>query len=285
MIARSARTLVSLLVLSLLSTSPVVAAAPLRCAGTHVAAGGASLWADLQGEGPLTVVFEAGNGNDSTVWSAVAPRVRALGIRTLVYDRAGLGRSGPLPAGYSIESEVGRLRSLLDICDVEGPILFVGASYGGAIGLLTAAADARIAGMVLVDAVVPEVATEKWAIEFRDAARPDYAAVRKEAPALAAAVIPLVEAMPQTATLLRQAQIADIPIIDIVADKTAVPGKDAEADKAWVSAHADFAAKGRNRSAVLATGSGHRIMIDKPEVVITAIAELAGSLETRPRLR
>lgn len=276
MIASQARILGAALTLALSSAG---ASATAPCADAQVLAGDASLWVDLQGEGPVTVLFEAGNGNDSSVWSAVAQRVRAMGNRTFVYDRAGLGKSGPQPANYSIESEVKRLRSLLDICQVKGPILFVGASYGGAIGLLAAAADPRIAGMVLVDAVVPEVATEEWAIGFRDSARPDYPAVRAEAPALAAAVIPLVEAMPQTATSLRQTQIADIPIIDIVADKAAVPGNDPNADRAWVSAHAEFAAKGRNRSAVMAKGSGHRVMIDKPEVVISAIQDMAGRLK------
>ena len=92
------------------------------------------LWVDDQGAGPITAVFESGNGNDSTVWEVITPRVRALGVRTFAYDRAGLGRSDPAPATYTVEAELGRLQRVLRLCQVTGPILFVAHSYAATAG-------------------------------------------------------------------------------------------------------------------------------------------------------
>lgn len=80
------------------------------------------------------MVFESGNGNDSTVWEVITPRVRALGVRTFAYDRAGLGRSDPAPATYTVEAELGRLQRVLRLCQVTGPILFVAHSYAATAG-------------------------------------------------------------------------------------------------------------------------------------------------------
>jgi pimeloyl-ACP methyl ester carboxylesterase len=257
-----------LLSFALLLSAPVAG----RCQGEAV--GSSQLWAQLAGQGAVTVVFEAGNGNDSTVWSAVTGPVQAAGARTLVYDRAGLGKSGKPPARASIESEVARLRGVMQACGVSGPVILVGASHGGSIAQLLASQSRQIKGLVLVDAVIPQIATPAWARQFRDAARKDYPEVRRELPALAAAVIPVVEAMPATARSLRANRLPPLPIIDIVADKAAVPGNDPKADADWVAGHRAFVAGHVQTEAVLANGSGHKIMVDKPDVVVAAIVRM-----------
>lgn len=260
-----------------LAAAAIAVPAAARCAGELVPTRNARLWANLQGAGTTTVVFESGNGNDSSVWASIATRVQAAGVRTLVYDRAGLGKSGPPPRTYSIGEEVARLQALLQACAVGGPIVMVGASHGGSISLLLAARDRRIKAMVLVDAVIPDVATDVWAHQLRTAARKDYAEVRREVPEMAAAVIPVIEAMPATVRQLRRARLPEgLPIIDIVADKAAVPGNDQKADADWIAGHKSFVARGSNRTSVLAVGSGHKIMIDKPEFVIAAILQMVG---------
>jgi pimeloyl-ACP methyl ester carboxylesterase len=132
-----------------------------------------------------------------------------------------------------------------------------------------------VKGLVLVDAVIPQVASAAWARQLRQAARKDYVEVRREAPALAAAVIPVIEAMPASARALRASRLPSrLPIIDIVADKAAVPGNDARADADWVAGHSAFVAGRPEREAVLAVGSGHKIMVDKPGVVVSAIIRM-----------
>lgn len=64
----------------------------------------------------------------------------------LVVDRRGRSGSGPLGAGYSVETEVADLRAWLD--DLVGPVHLVGWSYGAVITLEVAARDDRVLGVV-----------------------------------------------------------------------------------------------------------------------------------------
>ena len=50
-----------------------------------------SLWVSIRGTGSPTVVFEAGGGEDSSVWTELEAEVRnRYAVRTMLYDRAGL---------------------------------------------------------------------------------------------------------------------------------------------------------------------------------------------------
>jgi pimeloyl-ACP methyl ester carboxylesterase len=85
--------------------------------------GGRRLWTSVSGAGSPTIVFEAGGGDDSSVWGALEPEVReGSRVRTFLYDRAGLGRSDPPPAGvYRIDDEAAALARALDARQVSGP--------------------------------------------------------------------------------------------------------------------------------------------------------------------
>jgi pimeloyl-ACP methyl ester carboxylesterase len=112
---------------------------------------------DIVGEGSPTVVFENGGGDDASVWANIEPQVRRrLGVRTVLYDRAGLGKSDPKPGAYNIEDEKVALKRALDNCGVRGPIVLVAHSYGGFVSKLMAARDPRVAGVVFIDANLPE---------------------------------------------------------------------------------------------------------------------------------
>ena len=258
----------------LLAFSGAVAApAMAQCAGTKVPAAGDHLWVEMQGEGPVTVAFESGNGNDSTVWSAIAATVRASGVRTLVYDRAGLGRSDLPATAYSIDQVSRAFRAVLDACHVRGPVVLVTHSYGGFISLLAASRDRRIAGLVMVDANVPAFFDQAEVDAILAEYRPQYPELRAQAPKLALSMIPLMEAYPATARRLRAVRIPhDLPIIDITAEHSWVTTPEAVA--AARKAHADFVAASPARSAMFAAGSSHNVMRDKPEIVAAAIREM-----------
>jgi len=76
------------------------------CVGRKVNVGGYALWMQSRGHGTPTVVFESGGGEDSSEWSNIEPVIRERAkVRTVVYDRAGLGKSDPNPQPYRIEDE------------------------------------------------------------------------------------------------------------------------------------------------------------------------------------
>lgn len=107
------------------------------------------------GEG-ATALLEAGSFGFSADWAAVQARLTARGMRSLAYDRAGLGFSdlGPTPRdGLAI---VGDLEGLLAAAGEAGPFILCGHSMGGLhVHLYAARNRSRVAGVVLADAATP----------------------------------------------------------------------------------------------------------------------------------
>jgi pimeloyl-ACP methyl ester carboxylesterase len=251
--------------------APQAHAAPApSCVKSLLSIDGNQIWVDKEGTGPVTVVFEAGFGNDSNVWSQITPRIRAAGAQTFVYDRAGMGKSTINTATpYSLDNDVHILRTALETCGINAPIVMVGHSYGGAIALVAASEDPNIKGLMLIDAVVPKAWSKAVVDDNLQTMRPQYDDIRTQAPDLAKVAIPWAEAMPQTAKRIDAVQIPDaLPIIDIVAEK----GQNTpERTKMWREAHTEFTANNPHRQYVLAVGSSHKVMADQPDLVVKEI--------------
>src|SRR5688500_8371191 len=98
-----------------------------------------------------TVIFESGAGGSSKDWE----QVRSLlpyNVRTLAYDRGGLGKSegGPLPR--TMAQEVFELHQLLHQLKIKGPIVLVGQSIGGLlVRLYTERYGKDVVGVILID--------------------------------------------------------------------------------------------------------------------------------------
>jgi len=104
------------------------------------------------GEGRPTALLEAGAGEWSTRWALVQAKVASF-TRVCSYDRAGFGWSEPGPKPYDIESNVRDLDELLTRSGEEGPFVFAGWSFGGAIAwLYVQDHPEHSAGLVMVDA-------------------------------------------------------------------------------------------------------------------------------------
>jgi pimeloyl-ACP methyl ester carboxylesterase len=270
----------ALFVLGALLLAPLAHAA--TCNGERVDIGGRHLWMRVAGEGALSVVFESGNGDDSSAWASVEPAIRNLGVRTVVYDRAGLGRSDPAPGAYVIDDEVSALERALDACGVDGPIVLVAHSYGGFIATLLAARNERVVGVVLVDANVPDAFDDATTAAIVAEYEPQFPALQQAAPELARVLMPIVLAYPETARRVRAVGFPhDTPVIDIVAERSW--GSTQERNAALRQAHADFVTRSPARAALFAAGSGHNVMRDKPEAVIDAIAQMVERVGAQQR--
>lgn len=228
------------------------------------------------------MVFEAGGGEDSSVWNELEPQARShSSVRTMVYDRAGLGRSRPSQPPYRIDDEADALRRELDRHGVTAPVVLVAHSYGGFVATLVAATDPRIAGVVLVDANLAGFFDEAQLERLLATYRPQFPALEQAAPQLAKVMIPIIEAYPATVARLGQVDIpAATPTIDIVAERTWVETP-AEIE-AFRRAHRDFVAGSPHRRAVFAEGSGHHVMRDRPDLVLDAVAQLVATVRARP---
>ncbi len=100
-----------------------------------------------------TVVLEAGLGRASLDWRLVLDHWEGPG-QACAYDRAGYGWSDPGPEPRSVDQNVTDLHALLQAASLDGPVVLVGHSYGGALVLRYAAHyPDSVRGVVLVDAL------------------------------------------------------------------------------------------------------------------------------------
>jgi pimeloyl-ACP methyl ester carboxylesterase len=115
------------------------------------------------------VVLEAGAFGFSADWSAVQQKLSTDGIRSLAYDRAGLGFSDPGPAPRDGLAIVADLEAFLAKTNEAGPFLVCGHSMAGLhVRLFAARNAARIVGLVLVDATTPEAMESAMVSGFVD---------------------------------------------------------------------------------------------------------------------
>ncbi|HEX7743332.1 MAG TPA: alpha/beta fold hydrolase [Sphingobium sp.] len=132
----------------------------LTVRGERVDIGGRSLRVVRAGPavGDPLIVCEHGAFGCAADWAVVQAKLAARGLRSLAYDRAGLGHSDPGPNprdGRAIKAD---LEALLAALGETGPILLAGHSMGGLMVRLFAIESSRqVLGLVLVDAVTPDV--------------------------------------------------------------------------------------------------------------------------------
>ena len=133
-----------------------------RSAGRLVRVGSLSLYVrdaapepDIANSSP-TIIFESGIGATSQNWTALQQTL-AQHVRTLSYDRAGLGWSSSRISTPTPEQLARELRALLSAAGVPPPYFLVAHSFGGFAG--SGAADQihdRLSSVVWLDAFKPK---------------------------------------------------------------------------------------------------------------------------------
>jgi pimeloyl-ACP methyl ester carboxylesterase len=228
----------------------------------------------IRGDGAPTIVFESGGGEDSNEWSSIEAAIHERAkVRTVLYDRAGLGKSDSDPRPYRIQDEATALRRALDQCDIRRPIILVAHSYGGFISEIIASEAKRVKGLVLVDANIPSFFDDKEAAAISARYTPLAKDLIKEKPERGRNLLRQDESYPATASHMRKVNVPlNLPIIDITAEHTWVDTPEEIA--AMRRAHAEFVPASPNRVAVIAEGSGHYVSRDRPNIVIDAILRL-----------
>jgi pimeloyl-ACP methyl ester carboxylesterase len=110
------------------------------------------------GNGPHTVMLEAGSHADSTTWFRLQPLL-ATSSRVCSYDRAGYGFSSPGPMPRDIDADVSDLHDLVHRAGLKTPLVLVGHSLGSNIARRYARQyPADIGGLVLIDPPAQDVA-------------------------------------------------------------------------------------------------------------------------------
>lgn len=259
---------VSKLILAAFMTVPILTGCALERQN-----GVPEIHSEVRGEQAPTVVFINGNGAALDVWTAVEREVFDLGYQTFKSDREGFGESELGARPYSIQNELAALTSAFAKTEITGDKIIVAHSYGGLLAAMLAETDDTVVGVVLVDALIPTEMTPEYTQSVLDQYQPQYPALREQAPLVAAAIIPIVDGYPETASDLADLSWpSQLPIISIRASQSTDPEIRqliaAEAHQDLVAADPDF------RTLVQAEESGHQVMRDQPDIVVEAIKSL-----------
>jgi len=100
--------------------------------GKLINSGSRQLHVDCRGDGPITVLLEAGLNDFSIHWNRVVSLLEKE-TKTCAYDRVGLGWSGPNTTTANIQDAATDLHQVVSATSEHHPIILVGHSYGSMI--------------------------------------------------------------------------------------------------------------------------------------------------------
>ena len=222
----------------------------------------------IRGASP-TILLECGGGSNWGQWKKLQPEIaRATGLTVISYDRPGFGDSQLPSLAYDPAVEMRQLHGGLKRLGVDRQLILVGHSYGALLNQLYASKYPRtIRGVVLID---PN------SVAFMDSiggARVLNAEVPDRMPEPVEANKRIIAGFERAIEVFRPTTFpADIPIVIITAGKPWWPTE--ERNKLFRASHEGIVGDNRNRSLVVAEGSGHVVTTDRPDVVLSAITNV-----------
>jgi len=226
----------------------------------------------VQGEGPVTVVFEAGLGDTLEVWRKVQERVAAGCARTVSYNRAGYAGSAPTAGERDAEAVVRELREALLDQGIAPPYVLVGHSLGGLyVQYFARQYPGEVTGLLLVDST-------HW--EQLQRIRQSSPAVYAQIKAMTVLMIgPMRREFHDSLAAGAQVQasppLVNMPTI-VLSSSRAAPGETPAFRQLLRRLQDDMADSYNARRHSFPIGSGHYIQRDRPADVIAAARELAG---------
>lgn len=212
----------------------------------------------------VTIIMDAGYGDDSTTWRQVADEVSSY-ANVLLYDRAGLGKSGTSTNRRTSEEMVRELHQLIKQLDIASPFILVGHSFGG-VNMQLFASEYRdeVTGLVLVD-TTPSDYRERFlptmSREFQNAYSKQF--VRE------GNYDEFMESLHQ----VKQANL-DLSIPTTIISAGEKDFYSAENQRLWNALQKEMTGISSNASFVIAEQSAHYIQRDEPHLIVEAIRKL-----------
>ena len=219
----------------------------------------------IRGASP-TILLECGGGSNWGQWKKLQPEIaRATGLTVVSYDRPGFGDSELPSLAYDPSVEMRQLHSGLTHLGVDQQLILVGHSYGALLNQLYASKYPKsIRGVVLID---PN------SVAFMDSIG-GAGVLNKEFPDPVPEPVEankrIVAQFERAVEMFRLAAFpADIPMVVITAGKPWWPTE--ERNKLFRASHESIVVGNRNRSLVVAEGSGHVVPTDRPDFVLSPL--------------
>ncbi|MGO4920903.1 alpha/beta fold hydrolase [Maribacter spongiicola] len=226
----------------------------------------------IKGEG-TPILFEAGGGDDSSVWAPILERIHQVTGTTLItYDRTGFGQSELNPnlksdSDFGIENGIKELETALAKLGYNNEIILVSHSYGGLYNLLYANKHPKkVKSIVLIDATLSDFWNEDF-LAMRDMFV-DINTIPK-----GTGDYYLNFNYNEIMRSLRNTQFPNnISVTNIFPDKSA-PVYPVEYSNRWKKVHVDLGIQNNNVTNIIAESSSHAVFSDNPALVINAIVK------------
>jgi pimeloyl-ACP methyl ester carboxylesterase len=235
----------------------------------------------IPGQDPA-ILLEAGGGQDSTEWAALAPRLaQETGATVIAYDRAGFGKSDLPETKCDLREDTAALWRGLRTLGLDRNLILVGHSYGGFLIRFEAAEHPdTVRGLVFVDPFTVEF-VDMFGIEYCDnhpmmgklpfdTSRPETLTKLQRA---AVRMVGVPSNLAGKIAVMRQAVIPEgIPVRVITAGIAFLPKP--EEHKAWRESHERFTASIKGAKLVVGEKSGHMIPFSEPDLFISVVSEV-----------
>jgi pimeloyl-ACP methyl ester carboxylesterase len=268
---RKCRLVSTLIALVILARS---GAAQSTAESRQVDVDGHAMHLSIAGDGPITIVLEAGGGWSLRQWDLVQPKLAPF-ARVVSYDRPGLGKSVQCSKAETAHRVATELHAALESAGLRPPYLFVAHSMGGLFArVFTSMFPSEVGGLVLLDPA-PELFYDRVRREL-----PELYAMLEQAPDA-----PKGAARAAADTTLAQAAASDpLPPIPIVLfTRSKWDGAPPEMARIWTQEHQRWVARTPTAKLRVAENSGHDIPRDEPQVVVDAVRDMLRQLDRRVR--
>ncbi len=276
-----------------------------RPAGSLVNIGGYRLHLDCSGSGSPTVLLEAGMGDNYLHWRLVQGPVSTF-TRVCSYDRAGLGWSDPAPGQRDSATIARELHTLLERAGAKPPYILVGHSFGGMyVRAFRGFYPGEVQSMILVDSTYPGSITQpaapaagdfhrirdsierrSWLLRFGilrlarlcgtgpSALQPELRAIECRSTALTEQIAELNNFSRSAEQARASGALGDLPLIVISEDAAKFMASIPGAPAAFEAKQDDLMHLSSRGCRIIATGSDHQIMMQRPDVIIEAIRKM-----------
>lgn len=224
----------------------------------------------LKGAG-TPILFEAGAGNDGSVWDNILEKIhKVTGTTLITYDRSGFGKSELNPnlkndSDFGILNGIKELERGLSMLGYNDEIILVSHSYGGLYNLLYANKNPeKVMSVVLIDVTLNDFWNDEL-LTMRDN-NVDNSTIPKPSGDYF-----LNANFNETMRYARNIHFPEsTPLLNIFPENS-LPGLPEALSARWRKLHEELDDNKDNVTNIIAKGSGHAVFQDNPSLIINAV--------------